>query len=155
MFSTCNYWFQASSPPVLNTHCMVSSHCHGQLSDVMPDRCPIMIWIPLWSGARNPMVLIKLFSKSLFIGTFQLRTLLTLCRSMEIPVINNISKDLEFLSKKFTGGEGAWKPMKTSWVHCRLWLKIPATYPPITDWVHSKSCDWPGTDGNIYTVFGM
>ena len=40
-----------------------------------------------------------------------------------------------------TGGEGAWKPTKTSWVHCRLWLKVPATYPPITDWVHSKcSC---------------
>ena len=37
-----------------------------------------------------------------------------------------------------TGGKGAWKPMKTSWVHCRLWLKVPATYPPITDWVHSK-----------------
>ena len=41
----------------------------------------------------------------------------------------------------YTGGKGAWKPMKTSWVHCRLWLKVPATYPPITDWVHSKcSC---------------
>ena len=40
-----------------------------------------------------------------------------------------------------TGGEGAWKSTKTSWVHCRLWLKVPATYPPITDWVHSKcSC---------------
>ena len=40
-----------------------------------------------------------------------------------------------------TGGKGAWKPTKTSWVHCRLWLKVPATYPPITDWVHSKcSC---------------
>ena len=37
-----------------------------------------------------------------------------------------------------TGGEGAWKPTKTSWVHCRLWLKVPATYLPITDWVHSK-----------------
>ena len=37
-----------------------------------------------------------------------------------------------------TGGEGAWKATKTSWVHCRLWLKVPATYPPITDWVHSK-----------------
>ena len=37
-----------------------------------------------------------------------------------------------------TGGEGAWKPTKTSWVHCRLWLKVPATYPLITDWVHSK-----------------
>ena len=37
-----------------------------------------------------------------------------------------------------TGGEGAWKPMKTSWVHCRLWLKVPTTYLPITDWVHSK-----------------
>ena len=42
----------------------------------------------------------------------------------------------EFYS--ITGGEGAWKPMKTSWVHCRLWLKVPATYPPITDWIHSK-----------------
>ena len=40
-----------------------------------------------------------------------------------------------------TGGKGAWKPTKTSWVHCRLWLKVPTTYPPITDWVHSKcSC---------------
>ena len=37
-----------------------------------------------------------------------------------------------------TGGEGAWKPTKTSWVHCRLWLKVPTTYPLITDWVHSK-----------------
>ena len=37
-----------------------------------------------------------------------------------------------------TGGEGAWKPTKTSWVHGRLWLKVPTTYPPITDWVHSK-----------------
>ena len=40
-----------------------------------------------------------------------------------------------------TGGKGAWKSTKTSWVHCRLWLKVPATYLPITDWVHSKcSC---------------
>ena len=37
-----------------------------------------------------------------------------------------------------TGGEGAWKPTKTSGVHCRLWLKVPTTYLPITDWVHSK-----------------
>ena len=37
-----------------------------------------------------------------------------------------------------TGGKGAWKPTKTSWVHCRLWLKVPTTYPLITDWVHSK-----------------
>ena len=37
-----------------------------------------------------------------------------------------------------TGGEGAWKLTKTSWVHCRLWMKVPATYPPITGWVHSK-----------------
>ena len=44
-------------------------------------------------------------------------------------------------SSQDTGGEGAWKPTKTSWVHCRLWLKVPTTYPPITDWVHSKcSC---------------
>ena len=41
----------------------------------------------------------------------------------------------------YTRGEGAWKSTRTSWVHCRLWLKVPATYPPITDWVHSKcSC---------------
>ena len=32
-----------------------------------------------------------------------------------------------------TGGEGAWKPTKTSWVHCRLWLRVPATYLLIAD----------------------
>ena len=46
-----------------------------------------------------------------------------------------------FYQSPITGGEGAWKPMKTSWVHCRLWLNVPTTYLPITDWVHSKcSC---------------
>ena len=45
------------------------------------------------------------------------------------------------MRRGITGGEGAWKPMKTSSVHCRLWLNVPTTYPPITDWVHSKcSC---------------
>ena len=41
-------------------------------------------------------------------------------------------------NKGVTGGEGAWKSMKTSWVHCRLWLKVPTTYLLITDWVYSK-----------------
>ena len=35
-------------------------------------------------------------------------------------------------------GQGGLKTNKTSWVHCRLWLKVPTTYPPITDWVYSK-----------------
>ena len=49
--------------------------------------------------------------------------------------------DTAKVERVLTGGEGAWKPTKISWVHCRLWLKVPATYPPITDWVHSKcSC---------------
>ena len=44
-------------------------------------------------------------------------------------------------ASELTGGEGAWEPTKTSWVHCRLWLNVPTTYPLITDWVHSKcSC---------------
>ena len=58
----------------------------------------------------------------------------------------------------FTGGEGAWKPIKTSWVHCRLWLKVPTTYPPITDWVHSKCSQIMCSTWNLwehYATFGM
>ena len=70
-----------------------------------------------------------------------------LCRSCVCPPPQSHGLDpgrltsVDRFCKQITGGEGAWKPMKTSWVHCRLWLKVPATYPPITNWVHSKcSC---------------
>jgi len=35
-----------------------------------------------------------------------------------------------------TGGEVSWKPVGTSWVHCRLWIIFPPMYPPITSGVH-------------------
>ena len=44
----------------------------------------------------------------------------------------------EWNQEPHTGGKVAWKPTKTSWVHCRLWLKVPTTYLLIADWVHSK-----------------
>jgi len=30
----------------------------------------------------------------------------------------------------------SWKPVGTSWVHCRLWIIFPPMYPPITSGVH-------------------
>ena len=27
-----------------------------------------------------------------------------------------------------TGGEGPWKPLVTCWVHCRLWITLPAMF---------------------------
>jgi len=35
-----------------------------------------------------------------------------------------------------TGGEVSWKSVGTSWVNCRLWITLPAMYPPITFGVH-------------------
>jgi len=32
--------------------------------------------------------------------------------------------ELEYLTP--TGGEVSWKPVGTSWVHCRLWITLPA-----------------------------
>ena len=49
-----------------------------------------------------------------------------------------------------TGGKGAWKPTKTCWVHCRLWLKVPATYLLITDWVHSKCTQFMRSTWNLW-----
>jgi len=38
----------------------------------------------------------------------------------------------------YTGGEVSWKPVGTSWVHCRLWIIFPPMYPPITSGVHPE-----------------
>ena len=37
-----------------------------------------------------------------------------------------------------TGGKVSWKPVGTSWVHCRLWIIFPPMYSPITSGVHPE-----------------
>jgi len=33
---------------------------------------------------------------------------------------------------RYTGGEGPWKPVITSWTHCRHWVKLPSMCSPNT-----------------------
>ena len=35
-----------------------------------------------------------------------------------------------------TGGEGAWKPVITCWVHWEFWIKVLGLFPLITFWSH-------------------
>src|SRR6202000_2962785 len=69
-----------------NDLCAVSPHFQGRDSVVSDDKWPIGIQTSLQFGARNPTAPMKLLSRSLFIGVFQLTTLLTLCGSIRIPL---------------------------------------------------------------------
>ena len=72
--------------------------------------------------------------------SFSLQTRCLPRRAIRHPssIVKTSTDTSHSLWNTLTGGEGAWKPTKISWVHCRLWLKVPTTYPLITDWVHSK-----------------
>ena len=120
--------------------CLFQEHNIGFQLLGTKDRVVLRIRIPgsQWRtqsqrGKRNPRYLAESCRSPL--TECRLCTLdCLLLRPPPLPPLRNLRPS----PPPLTRGEGAWKPMKTSWVHCRLWLKVPTTYPPITDWVHSK-----------------
>jgi len=42
---------------------------------------------------------------------------------LPLQVIGEVAEEREV---EDTGGEVSWKPVGTSWVHCRLWITLPA-----------------------------
>jgi len=59
-------------------------------------------------------------------------------RSHDAAVTRNFTYESGDGLVTITGGKVSWKPVETSWVHCRLWIIFPPMYPPITSGVHPE-----------------
>ena len=127
MFSTCNHWFQAPSPPVFPVK---DPHLKQRQEGRIVDLGPIHLLKPLCpSNHMGPESIVKkevwiCVSPPLIVGSL---CVLSCLRDPVEGILGNLSISLsvsikrkpreklpQMLKGNDTGGEGAWKPTKTS-----------------------------------------